>query len=407
MNRDVFARARIRRHANVHAAGAVGYPAVLRRRFNLKASAEAAREISAWPGYQPTALVSLAGVASKFGLSTIHYKDESSRFGLGSFKALGGAYAVQRLLARLLHRHGHAPAGEPTAADLEGGAFAQHTAAITVVTATDGNHGRSVAWGAARFGCRCRIYIHAGVSERRAQAMQELGAQVIRVSGNYDESVRAAAAEARQNQWHVVSDTSYPGYTDLPAQVMAGYSVMMAEIMAQLPPGARFTHVFAQGGVGGLAAAVATYLWEKLGAERPRFIVVEPELADCLFQSAVRNRPTEVRIVDETIMAGLSCGEVSTLAWQALSTAADDFITIGDALVGPTMRLLARRPGIEAGESAVAGLACCLAACAQPRLKAELGLNEHSQVLVLGTEGATDRQIYDEIMQEEDDSSAG
>ena len=409
MNRQIFEHAQVRHYANVNSvansmannADAVDYPASLRRNFSLAASAEAVAEISAWPGYQPTSLVRLNDLAAQFGLAAIHYKDESTRFGLGSFKALGGAYAVLRLLQQqILAQTG----ARPSARDLEAGKFSEQTAGVTVVTATDGNHGRSVAWGAGRFGCRCRIYIHAGVSARRASAMEKLGAEVIRLRGNYDESVRRAADDAANNQWHVVSDTSYPGYTDLPAAVMAGYSVMMAEVMEQLPGDAPLTHVFVQGGVGGLAASVAAWLWEKLGADRPRFIVVEPELADCLFQSAVNNLATEVRITRETIMAGLSCGEVSQLAWEVLSPAADDFLTITDELVAPVMAMLARHNeggGVEAGESAVAGLAGCLAACASPQLKADLDFSARSRVLVLGTEGATDREIYDAIVKQQ------
>ncbi|MDD9857035.1 MAG: diaminopropionate ammonia-lyase [Gammaproteobacteria bacterium] len=393
----VFADARIGHHANRRRAAAADYPEALRRHFSLAATAEAAGEISAWPGYRPSALTPLRGLAAEFGLGAIHYKDESGRFGLGSFKALGGAYAVLGVLQQQIQGH----TGERASArDLEGGRFSNLAARTTVVTATDGNHGRSVAWGAARFGCGCRIYIHAKVSERRARAMSELGAEVVRIRGNYDESVRLAAAHADANGWHLVSDTSQPGYTDLPARVMAGYSVMMEEIVAQLPSrppraGAGFTHVFVQGGVGGLAASVAAYLWEKWGAGRPRFIVVEPQLAACLFQSARQGRATEVRITEETVMAGLSCGEVSMLAWEVLSAAADDFLTIADDLVAPVMRMLAHGEArVEAGESAVAGLAACLAACANPPLAAALGLNQRSQVLVFGTEGATDRDIY-------------
>jgi len=393
-----LAGARIRHHANRRRAAATAdYPEALRRHFSLAATAEAAGEISAWPGYRPSALTPLQDLAAEFGLGAIHYKDESGRFGLGSFKALGGAYAVLSVLQRQVQAH---TGQRASARDLEGGRFSDLAARTTVVTATDGNHGRSVAWGAARFGCACRIYIHAAVSERRARAMSQLGAQVVRIRGNYDESVRLAAAHARANHWHLVSDTSGPGYTDLPAKVMAGYSVMMEEIAAQLPArppraGAGLTHVFVQGGVGGLAASVAAYLWEKWGARRPRFIVVEPQLAACLFQSARHGRATEVRITEETVMAGLSCGEVSMLAWQVLSAAADDFLTITDQPVAPMMRILAHGEArVEAGESAVAGLAACLAARANPALAAALGLNRRSQVLVFGTEGATDRDIY-------------
>lgn len=404
MNQPLFTNTPLQYHAN-RQGETPDYPHSLLRYFSLAKTAEAVREISAWPGYHPTPLVQLAPLATEFGLGGIYYKDEASRFGLGSFKALGGAYAVLYLLQRKIIDH----CGKSVSArDLEGGQFRELVAGITVVTATDGNHGRSVAWAAQRFGCRCRIYIHAGVSERREQAMQELGAEVIRVSGNYDESVRVAASDARAQNWHVVSDTSYRGYTELPAKVMAGYSVMLAEIMQQLPSPAGLTHLFVQGGVGGLAAAATAYLWEKLGANRPRCIVVEPVLADCLFQSARNNRITVAQVTEESIMAGLSCGEVSKLAWEVLGLATDDFMTITDELVAPVMRMLAQgswvtvdhRPvhGIEAGESAVAGLAACLAASQQPKWQDAIDLNENSQVLVLGTEGATDREIYQKMV---------
>ncbi|MGI9310878.1 MAG: diaminopropionate ammonia-lyase [bacterium] len=396
MKQDIFSTASMQHHANRNAAGAVAYPQSLRDDLNAQASAEAVREISSWRGYQPTPLASLDEIARAFGVGAIHYKDESSRFGLGSFKALGGAYAVLYLLQQQIFADtGARVRGQ----ELEAGRHRDRAARVTAVTATDGNHGRSVAWGASRFGCACRIYIHAGVSEQRAEAMRAFGAEVIRIRGNYDESVRVAAADAAEHGWHVVSDTSYPGYAELPAKVMAGYSVMIEEIMRQLPRDVALTHVFVQGGVGGLAAAVAASLWQRLCASRPRFVVVEPELADCLLQSAVNGRASEVQITRETIMAGLSCGEVSQLAWPVLAAAADDFLAIADDLVGPVMRILARRaPPIEAGESAVAGLAGCLAACARKGLKSELRLDRHSQVLVLGTEGATDRGIYDAIV---------
>ena len=387
-----FTQAQLNHHPNPHRAGATPYPDSLRQNFSLKTTAEAAREISSWRGYQPTPLIRLNALAAQCGIGALHYKDEAGRFGLGSFKALGGGYAV----LCLLRRHIREQTGEhATARDLEDGKYRALAARITVATATDGNHGRAVAWGAARFGCRCRITIHAGVSERRAQAMRDLGAEVVRIRGNYDDSVRQAAADARANGWQVVSDTSYPGYTEAPRDVMAGYGVLAGEVAAQLPPDARVSHIFVQGGVGGLAAAMAAWLWEKYADARPRFIVVEPQLADCLFQSARHNRATEVAITEESVMAGLSCGEPSQLAWEVLSSAADDFLTIPDTLVAPTMRLLAcATPPIEAGESAVAGLASCLAACANPRLKTALALTADSEALLLGTEGATDREIY-------------
>jgi len=191
------------------------------------------------------------------------------------------------------------------------------------------------------------------------------------------------------------------GYEELPRQVMAGYTVMTSEILGQIADRPPLTHVFVQGGVGGLAAAVCSHFWQAFGADRPRFVIVEPDRADCLFQSAVNDRPTTVKIHEDTIMAGLSCGEVSSLGWEILGTGCDDFMTISDDLVAPVMRQLAdgsRDQPIVAGESAVAGLAGLIAARRSRKLSEALGLDEHSRILIIGTEGATDPEIYRSIV---------
>jgi diaminopropionate ammonia-lyase len=291
-----------------------------------------------------------------------------------------------------------------TARDIRIGRYAGDCAQITLVSATDGNHGRSLAWGCQRFGSPCRIYFHSEVSEGRAQAMSELGAQVIRIEGDYDASVTLARKEADENGWFVVSDTSWEGYTEPPRDVMAGYGVMTHEACEALDQAP--THVFLQGGVGGLAASVAAGLRQYWGAQSPRVIVVEPELAACLFESACRGQPTSVKIVEETIMAGLSCGEPSEMAWEILREETSDFLTIADAIVAPTVRLLARPlatdPVIEAGESAVAGLAALIAARHSAKLSATLGLDNTSRVLLIGSEGVTDPAFFASIMDEGD-----
>jgi len=361
--------------------------------FHPQVVQQALTEIRQWPDYQPTPLRSFEGLARELDLAGIYYKDEASRFGLGSFKALGGAYAVLTLLRREL---------DASFESIRDGGQSEAAKRITVATATDGNHGRSVAWGAQQFGCRCVIYIHADVSEGRKAAIEAYGATVVRVDSNYDDSVRQAAADAEANGWFIVSDTSYAGYEDLPRQVMAGYALMVAEAGSQLPSGTCASHALVQGGVGGLAAAVCGYHWQMLGADRPRLVVVEPERADCLYQSAVHGKATAVEVAKETVMAGLSCGEVSTLAWPILSRGTEDFLTIDDELVGPTMRMLAEGIGdaqaVVAGESAVAGLAALIAIMQRPELAAALGLDGRSQVLLFGTEGATDPVIYEELV---------
>ncbi len=355
-------------------------------------------EITQWQGYAPTPLVSLSGLAKSLGVARIDYKDEGPRFGLGSFKALGGAYAALRVLQGEIARR----TGEDVSlAAIREGRHAALCKEITLVSATDGNHGRSLAWGCQRFGAPCRIYIHAEVSEGRAQAMRDLGAEVVRIAGDYDDSVALAKEEAGANGWFVVSDTSWPGYSAPPRDVMAGYGVMVreaCEAMSEAP-----THVFLQGGVGGLAAAVAAALRQYWGAACPRVVVVEPELAACLIESARRGTATQVAIAEETIMAGLSCGAPSEMAWRILREEASDFLTIPDGVVAPTVRLLARRESgdarIEAGESAVAGLAALIAAHADAALWGALGLDHAARVLLIGSEGVTDPEIFREIME--------
>lgn len=322
--------------------------------------------IAAWDGYAPTPLRDLPAMAEALDLGQVLYKDEGGRFGLRSFKALGGAYAVDRLVA------------------------ARGREGLTVACATDGNHGRSVAWGARRAGVKAVIYIHEHVSEGRAEAIRSYGATVVREGRNYDDSVRACAQAAAANGWQVVSDTSWPGYEEVPKDVMQGYSVLSNEVEAQ---GARPTHVFVQGGVGGVAAAVLSDSWERHGAARPTFVVVEPENAACLFESAKAGAVTAVGGDLDTIMAGLACGEPSILAWRILQPGVDAFMTVRDAAAADAMRQLATL-GVVGGESGVAGLAGLIKAARDPALRSALGLDASSRVLCYGTEGATDPDVY-------------
>ena len=351
--------------------------------------------ISSWPNYQATALQQLDTMAAAANIAKVYYKDESTRFGLKSFKALGGAYAVTRFLQQHLAQLNGV---EPPMEQLLSGQFKAQLKDVVVSCATDGNHGRSVAWGAQMFGCQCIIYIHRDVSPGRQAAMEAYAAQVIRITGNYDASVKQAASDAKQHGRVIISDTSYPGYTEIPANVALGYTVMLSEIVQQLQ-GDVPTHVFVQAGVGGLAAAVCGYFWDLWGQQRPRFVVVEPEQANCLQESA---KAGELRVVEgdlDTLMAGLACGEVSQIAWQILAQGADDFITLSEDAIAPSMISLQQHsPSIEAGESAVAGLAAALVAAGNSQWRSDLGLDEHSRVLVLGTEGATDPELYQSLV---------
>ncbi len=350
-------------------------------------------EISRWPGYRPTPLIRLPGQAAALGIADLLYKDEASRFGLGSFKALGGAYAVMRLLCQQLATAG---VREPvTSADLIGGRYSKLVRSITVTSATDGNHGRSVAWGARMFGCRCVIFIHEHVSDHRRQAIEAYGADVIRTNGGYDDSVRHAFAEARQHDWFVIQDTATADYIEAPRDITTGYGVIATEIMMQMeqPP----THVFVQAGVGGLASAICAQFWLRW-SPRPKFIVLEPTRADCVSQSLARGRRVDVVITEETVMAGLSCGEVSTLAWDILKDGADAAIAIDDRYAIEGMQAFATPvggdPAIVAGECSGGGLGALLALHQRPDLRALLGIDSPSSVLLIGTEGATDPAIY-------------
>jgi len=356
----------------------------------------AREEITAWPGYAPTPLVPLPDVAQAARVAAVHYKDEGGRFGLGSFKALGGAYAVLRLLQTELAKRGVANAA--SSAELIEGKCREATQGITVTCATDGNHGRSVAWGAQRFGCRCVIFVHEHVSQGRRDAIAQYGAEIRVVPGNYDDAVRAAQRTAQQEGWFVVSDTSYPGYTEVPRDVMQGYRLMAEEAAEALekPP----THVFVQGGVGGVAAAVSAQMRARYGTAAPKLVVVEPDRAACLLASAEAGQPTAIAGDLDTLMAGLACGEPSLLAWQELERAAFAFMAVPDAAAVDCMRLLARRqPRVVAGESAVAGLAGLLLASREPFARTALELEEDSRVLLFGTEGATDPVLYARLVE--------
>jgi diaminopropionate ammonia-lyase len=355
-------------------------------------------EISQWPGYRPTPLHHLSQLATRLGLQSVAYKDESQRFALKSFKALGGAYAVFRLIQKAIAREHQG--FEADAAAILSGRFKDTVAALTVTCATDGNHGRSVAWGAQTFGCRCVIFVHQSVSQGRADAIAAFGAKVIRVPGNYDDSVRHADQQAQTHGWTVVSDTTYEGYRDIPIDVMHGYGVMAREVVDQMPRPP--THVIVQAGVGAFAAAVCAMFWLAWGEQRPSFILVEPENAACFFESGLVGHPVAVGGELETIMAGLACGEVSPVAWDILKYGVQAYVRLADDFALKAMRLLAQpispdRP-IVAGETGSVGLGLLLAAEQSPEIAQLLGLSAHARILLLGSEGDTDPVIYQSVV---------
>lgn len=335
-------------------------------------------DIPRWAGYAPTPLLSLPGLAAALGLGSVATKYEAGRFDLGSFKALGGAFGVAALLADL---------------------SAQDRKAATVVTASDGNHGLSVAWGARRAGCACRIYLHENVAESRADLIRAQGAEVVRVAGNYDDSTHRAKSDALAHGWYLVSDTALSPDDLAPAYVMAGYTVMMDEIIAQTGDDVP-THVFIQGGCGGLAAAAFGVLHEAWG-QQARFVIVEPDKADCLFQSARAGHPVRIEGDLDTVMGGLSVGEVSLTAWETIRATTRDFLTIADDDAIATMARLGRGtwgdPPLVVGDAGGAGLAGLIAAARDTDIRAALGLYSGSRVLTIVTEGAVDAPGYQRL----------
>ena len=348
---------------------------------------------------EPTPLLALPALAAEVGVAAIHVKDEGGRLGLGSFKALGGAYAVARLVieeaSRRLGRN-------IDIAEIPTPAVREIASGMTFACATDGNHGRSVAQGASIVGAESVVFTHAGVSAERVAAIARYGARMVRVEGSYDESVAEAAMVAEREGWIVVSDTSWPGYERIPGLVMQGYTIMAREALRQLaePP----THVFVQAGVGGVAAAVAGHLALVLGAARPLFVVVEPARAACLYETAKAGHPVKLTPGESTVMAMLECHEPSLTAWRVLSRAADAFMTIDEddavSVMNRLARPLGRDPVIVAGESGGVGLGGLLRTIADAAARSALGLDANSRVFVINTEGATDPDRYAELVGE-------
>ncbi|OAP42754.1 PLP-dependent lyase/thiolase [Sinorhizobium glycinis] len=344
-----------------------------------------------------TPLHSLPALAAALGVASIHVKDEGHRLGLGSFKALGGAYAVIRLL---LEEAGEKLGRAVDVSELQSPEVRAVARTMTVACATDGNHGRSVAQGAELVGARAAIFVHPGVSDERVAAIARFGADMIRVDGTYDESVREAARIAEARGWTIVSDTSLPGYERIPGLVMQGYTALVREALRKMPEPP--THVFIQCGVGGIAAAVAGHLAIVLGDERPIFAVVDPARAACIFETARAGHPVTIAHGEPTIMAMLECYEPSLVAWRVLSRVADAFMTIDEEDAVSVMRQLADPaagdPAIVAGESGGVGLAGLMKAASDPAIKAALRIDGQSRIFLVNTEGATDPGKYEEIV---------
>lgn len=353
-------------------------------------AAAARAEMRSWTDYRRTPIHALPGLAGRLGVAEAWCKDESGRFGIGSFKALGGAYAVLRALqAEIGARRG---GGGPSAADLASGRSPE-AGSITTITASAGNHGRSVAWGSERFGCRCVVVLPEGTAPARAEAIESHGAAVVWHPADYDSAVGFAEDEAARHGWLVVSDTAYDGYEEIPRRVAEGYTLLADELLDSLrdegadPP----THVFVQAGVGGLATGVCGHLWHRLRAARPAFVAVEPLSADCFGRSIRAGERRSVGGPFPTRMGGLASGVPSPLAWRLLRDCLDAGVAIPDRASDLAARALASGElgaTIDAGPSGAAGAGALLALAELPGARGMLGLGPASRVALLVTERA-------------------
>ena len=335
---------------------------------------DAYSSISAWDGYTPTPLTELNKLSKELNLNRIFYKDESKRFDLKSFKALGGAYAVEKV--------------------------SKGNKDIVVATATAGNHGRSVAWGARRLGLKCKIFISEFVSDARGQAMAELGADVIKVKGNYEKSLIECIKQSTENNWQIVQDVAWKDYMIVPKLTMAGYTVMMKEIVDQINQ-IKISHIILQAGVGGMAGAmiagVARYL-----KNIPVTIVVEPDSAACVLESIRSGKIEKIDIKRESLMGGMSCGEVSLVPWEILKNSVKYCISLPDDDIAKTMKLLGNASlsdeKIIAGENSAPGVISLITSCEDEKIKEKLKLNKDSNVLLIGCEGDTDQEMYQKLI---------
>ena len=330
--------------------------------------------ISRWEGYNPTPLISLNKLSKELNLNNVYYKDENKRFDLKSFKALGGAYAVEKVT--------------------------QGNKNIIVSTATAGNHGRSVAWGARRLGLKCKIFISEFVSDARGQAMADLGADVIKVKGNYEKSLIECIKQSTENNWQIVQDVAWKDYMQVPTYTMAGYTVMMKEIIDQIN-NEKISHIILQAGVGGMAGAMIAGIARYL-KYIPTTIVVEPDSAACVLESIRSGKIEKIDIKRESLMGGMSCGEVSLVPWEILKNSVKYCISLPDDNIAKTMKLLGNatfsQEKIIAGENSAPGVISLIATCEDQKIREELNLNSNSNVLVIGCEGDTDQEMYKKLI---------
>ena len=346
-----------------------------------------------FPEYAPTPLADLPHLARELGVAALRVKDESHRFGLNAFKVLGGSYCLGRCVAERL---GLDP-DSLTFAELTSPEVLAKIDGTTFVTATDGNHGRGVAWTAAKLKQRCVVYMPKGSAAERLENIRRTGADASITEFNYNDTVALARDTAAKNGWTLVQDTSWPGYEEIPLRIMQGYLTMTLETAEQLG-GKKPTHVFLQAGVGSMPAAAA---------ERPIVTIVESNQADCIYRTAAA-RDGKIHAVNgdmRTIMAGLACGVPGMTAWELLRRCADNFVSMPDYPAAQGMRILGAPllgdPRVISGESGASAFGLVTEVLRSPGLKwlkEQLRLDENSRVLCFSTEGATDRANYRRIV---------
>ncbi|MCI9474569.1 MAG: diaminopropionate ammonia-lyase [Flavonifractor sp.] len=361
---------------------------------------------SSFPQYSVTPLARLDGMAGYLGLAGLYVKDESYRFGLNAFKVLGGSFAMARYIAGEMGKD----VSELTYDYLTSPAFRAAFGQATFFTATDGNHGRGVAWAANKLGQKAVVHMPKGSAKPRFDNIAKEGAQVTIEEVNYDDCVRMAAAEAAQTEHGViVQDTAWEGYEEIPAWIMQGYGTMASESAQQLRQMSvnRPTHVFVQAGVGSLAGAVVGYYANLFPNDPPKFVVMEAQAADCLYQGALAGDGSSRIVTGDlaTIMAGLACGEPNTISWDILRNHVTAFVSCPDWVSARGMRMLGRPvkgdPAVISGESGAVGMGLISALMEGDRykdLREAIGLDRFSQVLMFSTEGDTDPENYRSIV---------
>lgn len=353
------------------------------------------------PQYEKTPLYQLTGFSEDVSLGAVYVKDESTRFGLNAFKGLGASYAMAGYFSRKLN--------------MEDSSFSELVAAVseypaeTFATATEGNHGKGVAWGAEIFNQNCKVFLPKGAASARVEAVTDFGAEAKITDVNYDDTVQYAADQSSGNGWILLQDTAWEGYEEIPSDIMLGYTTIVSEITEQLESEnlEHVTHVVLQAGVGSFAGAVAAAIYNVTDGEPPKIIVVEPSEANCMFHSAESELGEPLRIYGDmnTMMAGLSCGEPSPIGWNILKFTADYFILCEDEISAEGMRRLGKPVKYDAKITSGASGALpagflyeVMTNDSHADLKTNLKLGKDSKVLVINTEGDTDPDSYKKIM---------